>query len=360
MIGNELHIVGAPKPTLNQGAGRGTLPGFDKNETITGKVLRSYTNGMALLLIKGSHVRVRSHVSLTPGQAITLQVKSLSPAPILKFLGETSIPGRTPNMPVILSALKDNIWKLTMDAILPSDSSRKDFSKLLVLMKEMTQSEFKSPGPELLKLLVSKAGFNLEAKLKKALLTKNISKADLDKLLESDLKGILSKIIGQGKDGTGSLKRLLTAIKNFQLLNQNALGQCGKIYLPIPMQFPGGVISVGQLLLERVSRDDHQTENTSDDEDVHQATFLIDMSRLGPVRAEVMIRGKHVKGKILVTQEKTKGIIKNQIPFLMQTLSNRGFVVNYVECFVKDPDTVEASLLQEIIQAENNSICLVA
>jgi hypothetical protein len=209
-------------------------------------------------------------------------------------------------------------------------------------------------------LLLSKSGFNLEAKLKKAILEKNISKTDLNKLIESDLKGMLLKVLSQSKDGDGYLKRFLTAINNFQLLNQNGLEQAGKIYLPIPMMFPEGGINVGQLLLKRASWDDHSKEDVSQDEEVHQITFLLDLSRLGPVRAEIMIQGKHVKGKILVTEEKVKETIKRRLPSLMQMLSSREFVVNYLECFVKDPETVTAPLLQEIIHEENNSICLVA
>jgi hypothetical protein len=360
VIGNDLHIIGAARHTLKKGAGKGMLPRFNQNETVAGSVLRSHTSGAALLLIKGSQVHVRSHVPLTPGRVVLLKVKSLSPIPVLKFLGETTPSARTQDMPVVLSALKGNIWQLTMDAILHSESGRQDLAKVLALMKEMIQGEFRNPGSNLLKLLISKSGLNLEAKLKKAILERNLPKTELQHLIESDLKGLLLKTVGLGKDGNGYLKRFLTAIKNFQLLNQNGFEQAGKVYLPIPMQFPDGCIHVGQLLLERSAGGDHSEEDGTGKEEVHQITFLLDMSRLGPMRAEIMTRGKHVKGNILVSTEKAKAIIKARLHSLVKTLSGRGLFINYLDCFVKAPEIVTAPLLNEIVQEENNSICLVA
>jgi flagellar hook-length control protein FliK len=360
LIGNDLHIVSRSLLSSNQNTGAGQIPKFHHNETVPGKVLRSYGNGSALILIKGRHVHVRSHVSLTPGSTITLQVKSLSPMPVLKLLGEASIPRKTPNMPVLLNALKENIWKLTMDAILQTHPGQNKHAKLLELMKDMTYRVFQNPTSDLLKLLVSKAGFNLESKLKKALSENRISKSELDILLNNDLKGLLLKAITQNEEGSGYLKRLLAVIKNFQLFNQGSLEQGGKIFIPIPMQFPEGIVSIGQLLIEQVLYDENSAEKHVRNEEAYQATFFLNMSCLGPMRAEVLIRGNRVTGSLFVVERQTKEIIEDRIPVLVETLTSKGFVVNDVGCHIQDIETVTEPLLMGIIQEDGNSICLVA
>lgn len=360
MMENNLQIIGPPRHAFNRSSGGSFQPRFHENETITGKVLKSI-NDSALLLIKGRQVNVKSQVPLTNGSTITLKVKSLSPVPVLKMLGEKITDGKALNIPVILSALKENIWKLAMDVILHSNQGDKDLTRLLHLIEEAVISESKNPTPELLKLLVSKAGYSLESKLKKAILENNVSKAYLNQLVENDLKGMLLKIIGKNKDNNGTLKRCLSSIENFQILNKDGLKGSGKIFIPIPVQFSDGVFNIGQLLIEQVPWREYFTgEEAPDDEEAYKTTFYLNLSRLGPVRSEVMICRKHVKGIILVEKRKAQKIIKEQIPFFIETLSSRGFDVNCIECFLKDHETVSSPLLPEIIEGENNFICLTA
>ncbi len=95
MIGTDLQIAGQAKLTGKQFGESETLPKFNSNEILVCKVLQSKAKGMALLLIKGRSVQVRSQIALTPGETIALQVKQLSPTLELRFLTTTPVPTKT-------------------------------------------------------------------------------------------------------------------------------------------------------------------------------------------------------------------------------------------------------------------------
>jgi len=358
MIETDLQILSKAANTFKQDTGLETRPGFQKNETVIGKVLRSYASGSALLSIKGEKVHVRTHVPLMQGTNVALQVKNLSPVTTLKLLGETSAGLQSRNLPAILSAIKENIWAVTMDSVLHSNLDKEEKTRILKLLRTITASVYKKPSSDLLKSLISMSGLNLEAKIKKAI-NKNISTSDVLKLIESDLKGLLSKLIGQGTQGSNQLKKLWATLENIQVLNQDGLEQVRKIFFPIPMQLPDGIFSVGQLLLELPQWDENQTADKNQNGDVLKATFLLEMSLLGPIRAEFILREKTVEGMFLVAEKQTKRILEKNLGSFMDVLNDKGFSISHVGCFLKNPETVAQALLKEMGNEENSSICLI-
>ena len=358
MIETDLQILSKAANTLKQDTGLETRPGFQKNETVIGKVLRSYASGSALLSIKGDKVHVRTHVPLMQGTNVALQVKNLSPVTTLKLLGETPAGLQSRNLPAILSAIKGNIWAATMDSVLHSNLDKEEKSRILELLRSITASVYKKPSSDLLKSLISMSGLNLEAKIKKAI-NINISTSDMLKLIESDLKGLLSKLIGQGTQGSNQLKKLWATLENIQVLNQDGLERVRKIFFPIPMQLPDGIFSMGQLLLELPEWDENQTADKNQNGDVLKATFLLEMSLLGPIRAEFILREKTVEGMFLVAEKQTKRILEKNLGSLMDILNDKGFSISHVGCFLKNPETVTQALLKEMGNEENSSICLI-
>ncbi len=337
-----------------------SIPKFYKNENVQGKLLRFEPGGIALVLIKGKKLRVKTDLSLRPGTVINLKVEKLAPVPTLKYMGIAHTDPQKINISVILSAIKENLWRLTAENIKYLNLSGKEKSMLNEFMRELTLKIFLKSAPELLKSIINKAGFNWEPKLVKALSQQAIPRDSLDRLIENDLKGILIRLLARGKKGNIHLKRLHMALKNIQLLNRQGLQQDGKIFLPIPIQFPGGFFTIGQLLLQLPTWEQNSTQSKRDNDHIYKATFLIDLSRLGPVRAEFVMRGKEIEGLFLITEKKAKVLLEDNMASFISILKDRGFSIKHIKCFLKDSDTINKSLVKENFQEENNSLCLVA
>lgn len=358
MINIDPEIIFKPVRAAERGTKNETRLLLHRHEKIVGTVLKSDAPGQALVFLKGQKVYVRTHVPLTEGSQVMLQVKSTAPAPILQFLGEAPPGGRALTLSEMLSAIKGNIWKMTMDATLRSNAGPEEKNSILALLEKVTTRLDNMPSPGKLSAFVHMSGLSLEAKIKKALLNGD-AEADMRKLIEHDLKGLLSKLVGRGMAGRGHLKKLLDVIEKIQLLNQEGLEQGGKIYLPLPMQLPGGFFSVVELLLHMLPADEEETDDRANRGHGFKATILLEMSRLGPIRAEFVVRGERVEGMFMVANAKAKNVLEKNLFAFTDNLNDRGFSIKHVGCFLKDPEMVSRPLLKEIVPEEESALCLV-
>ena len=184
--------------------------------------------------------------------------------------------------------------------------------------------------------------------------------ASLDKLMQGDLKGLVSRLVALNEKKGTPLKRFVSGIKNIQLLNHPGLEQDRKIFIPIPIQFPDGLFTLGQLLIHLGQKEKNGSTRKKIDENPFRITFLLELSNLGPLRADLSIKGKEIRGTFLITKEEIKFFIKNNIPSLINKLKGKGFTVSSIECHLKDHEIVKQSLVEEIIHQEGNAISLVA
>jgi hypothetical protein len=157
-----------------------------------------------------------------------------------------------------------------------------------------------------------------------------------------------------------SLKRLVSTLENLQILNHLGLNQGRKIFLPVPMQFPGGLFTAGQLLIQLPNERKHETENKKVGKDVSRITFLLELSILGPLRADLTIHDRSIEGRFLLTNEEAKSRVEGAIHFLIDRLVESGFSVTFLECYVKEPEIVTESLISEIIPDEGGTLNLFA
>jgi len=332
-----------------------------KNEVVEGNVLQSFSSGNVLLLIKGRRVMAKTYVPLREGKILSLKVEETVPIPTLKLLGVKFTGSDAINISIILSAIKENLWRSTFENIHHYGLSKEALSPFRELIHYLSMGLFLKSTPELLWELIDKSGLNWEAKLRKVLLEKKIGGAiTLDKLIQRDLKGLTSRFLALKEEGGGFLKKFVSVIKNIQLLNQLGLEQDRKIFLPIPMQFPDGLFTLGQLLIHLPQKEKDSDTRKRIDKNLFRITFLLELSNLGPLRTDLTVHGKEIKGRFLITKEEGILLIKNNIPFLINKLKDNGFTVCSIECHLKDPEIVKQSLIREIIQEEGNTISLVA
>ena len=331
-----------------------------KNEIVTGKVLRSFSLSQSLLIIKGKKVIAGTRVPLREGMMLSLKVEEVSPNIILKLL-DTNINSRgAVNTSKILSAIKENLWKSLCEGLNYDPLFGSDIKPFRQLMNDLSQRLFLKPDPDLLRKIIENSGFCWEAKLKKLFLRKTTGKQSISKLATGDLKGLGSKILSLMEGKQVLLKRFLSTIENIQLLNHMGLEQDRKLFIPIPIQFPDGYFTVGQLLIQlnQKKKEDHEEERTKNG--LLKISFLLELSNLGSLRSDLTIKEKEIYGKFTLVKEEAKLIIQENLPTFIDTLQKKGFFVLQMECQVRSPEIVTQSLVKEIIKEEGCTISLVA
>jgi len=297
-------------------------PKLVENEIVKGKVLESFSSKNVLLLIKGKRIMAKTHMPLREGSVISLKVEEVHPNPVFKLLGTINENIETINTSMILTGLKKNMWKTIIEnidhCILPNND-KKLFKELI---DDISKNLFLKPNPDLLRELIDKSGIGWEAKLRELITSKtNYSKTNINELITGDLKGLGSKIISLMEGQNDLFKSFVSTIKNFQLLNQLGLEQERKIFIPIPFQFPDGLFTTGQLLIHLHEKKD--SDGKEKDKDFFRISFLLEMSNLGPLRADLVVRQKQINGRFLIVEEEAKNIIEKQLPSLIKTLEER-------------------------------------
>lgn len=337
-----------------------SLPTLTNNEIIEGRVLKAYPSGQFLISIKGKNVMALSNIPLKRGSVLPLKVEKISSVPVLKILGDDKRDIKAFNIPLILSAIKENLWESLFDSLNNKTSPKGGASLLKGLMNHVTMEIFSEPSQEILRVLINKSGFRWEWKLKKAALQKNIGRDSIEKLTETDLKGMASKFLSLDGKKDILLKKLLSTISNIQLLNQQGFERERKIFLPIPIQLPDGLFTVGQLLLYMPEKEDDRHAKQKIHDKSFSITFLLTMSKLGPLRADLYIKGNEICGNFIVTSEKSQQIIENNLPAFVDSIKDKGFTVSTMECHLRNPEEVKKSPIREIFYKEANTISLIA
>lgn len=335
-------------------------PKLVENEIVKGKVLRSFSLNNVLLLIKGKEIMAKTHMPLREGSVISLKVEDVHPNPVLKLLGIVNENIETINTSIILTGLKKNLWKTIIENIDHCKIPENDKKLFKGLIDDISKNLFLKPNPDLLRELVDKSGIGWEAKLREIVTSKtNYSKININELIISDLKGFGTKILSLLEGQNDFFERFVSTIKNIQLLNQLGLEQERKIFIPIPFQFPDGLFPIGQLLIQINENKKKDGNGKVKSKDFFKISFLLEMSNIGPLRADLVVRQKQIHGRFLIVEEKAKFIIEKQLPSLIKTLEQKGFVIPNFECHIKKPVEIKDTLIKEIIHKENHNISLV-
>ena len=345
----------ASKISLQPGTSNQSVLALSKHEIVEGRVLKSLCSGKALLAIKGRQALAQSSIPLTEGSVLSLKVEETGPLPILKLVGVRAADTEAVNSALIMSAVKENLWKSIFEGIQSYGLSRESVSRFQELLDALSSRLFSKSTPELLSLLIDKSGIMWEAKIKKAVTHQRIGTDAFNEIINGDLKGLTSKMLtAKGKEA-GLLQRLVSTLENLQILNHLGLEHSRKIFLPVPMQLPGGLFTIGQLLIQLPHR--RQDERVSKDvgKDSARITFLLELSNLGPLRADLTIHEHRIEGSFLLTNEEAKSLVEEAIPNLIQRLVESGFSVTFLECRLKEPEIVTESLIREIIPDEPSS-----
>ncbi|MEJ2656876.1 MAG: flagellar hook-length control protein FliK [Desulfobacterales bacterium] len=213
---------------------------------------------------------------------------------------------------------------------------------------------------DILAEFIDKSGLRWETKLKELLTLKTYRHADIKRLLTGDIKGLLSKFIASNISENDPFSRLVSLIKNVQLLNHFGFEQDGKIFIPLPLPLADGYFTVGQLLIQLDQYKNKEPRKKTRENGLFRISFLLELSNLGPVRADLAVRDKQITGRFLTIKEETKYVIEKNLPSFIEAFKKRGFSIFHLECHIREPKQVGDSLIREIIRKESCNISLIA
>ncbi len=334
------------------------LPEFHEKEIVNVKVLKSFSSKDVLLLIKGRRVMASTPMPLKEGMSLSLQLEKSLPIPTFKLLEVNQTQSVELNTSVIVSALKDNLWKAIIGQVNAHDHIKGSGERFIKLMNDLSQRIYTEPALDLFKILLDKCGLSWERKLRNMVILNRFDKEHLNKLIEGDLKALASELIAL-QEAPEWAEKFVSVIKQLQLLNHIGLQQGRKIFLPIPMYFADGSFSLGQLLISLNEKKDEE-ESTQIENYPVRITFLLELSKLGPLRVDLVIRGKEISGRFLSADEASQILLKEHLQVFIQKLTEKGFSVNQMECLQKESEILQDPLINEIIPMETCSIRLVA
>ena len=339
----------------------GESPGFTENEIVRGKVLKVIDSETAILLINGRSFTARTQIPLKAGDILALKVNELLPVPILRTMGIQYARPEVPNISVILSALKENLWKSVFGKINNGEGPVTERTLWSQIIEDLPRELLDEGRPESLVKMIDRSGIFWEAKLKKVSEQKSVDGKQIRQLIESDLKGLLSKLISKTEGENIQAVRLLSAIKDMQILDRMGIEQDQKIFIPLPVQLPDGHFIVIQLLFQLPLKEEGDSEKSAGDGQPLKISVLLELSRIGPVRADFTVKEKRIDGMFRVASQDTLKLVESAIPLFVENLEDKGFTVRHIGCLLIEPEIVSQPLVREIIQGTDlNNIDMVA
>ncbi|MCF6248230.1 MAG: flagellar hook-length control protein FliK [Desulfobacula sp.] len=351
MIGG-IHISSSELVIQKDGLKKNNLASLSKNQLIVAKVMKSLPHGKALLQIGGQVVLVRTNLLLETGEEVQLRVQEKNDDIVLKLIAPVQ---KTTSHQV------SSLVRFFSKNDLLSDLSKLDIPAIKKLMHEMALKSEISDS-QFLPKLIEKSGLQFEKKIEQILQQslsgtgiKSDTKTKLKIALNQDLKGIvLNELTATGREAavTKTMTSFLETMENFQQLNHQG-SETGRHLLPFPVFSESG-FRFGQLLIDTGGNKPFDEKKT---DKVIQISFLLDMSNLGPLRADFSILKKAITGKFLLADQKTAAYIKSKIPDLRQRLAKIDYELKSIECDTAKIEELEQNcLLESLAKSHDNNV----
>jgi len=345
------------------------LSGLENNRMVQARVLQVLPPDQARLLINGQKISVNTRVPLHAGEEIHLKVQAQKDGYILRLTGPPLSGGTVkPDLllqffsrPDVLSTLFKTDQPLVSDILekLALQSSRRDDTFLprlmdkggLLLEKKLAAVLQQQDPASANRVTVSQMqGGQVMGQQGQVLSEHQVAKL-LDSVMAEDFKGVVLKQAlsqGTGTEAKSSgAAGLLQTLESLQLLNTQS-GESGRYILPFPVLADAG-FTLGQLLVD-VGED----TDTAPEKKMVRVSLLLDMSRLGPVRADVSILDKAVTGRFLLENEDTCAFVASMVPVLKKQMADIDFQLLQMDCQVAAPADIAPNCLMETLFTGND------
>lgn len=344
-----VHISSSEMVISKDGSKKSSLPQFIKNQIVKAKVVGLTSDGRAQLSVNGKIVTAKTAMMLTPGEEVQLKVMQDKDAVILKLIG----PGKQITSNHISSVLKF----ISKSDALPDISSNR-FPRLTELLTQISIQSDKADDNFLPRLL-EKSGLLLEKNIAQIVQSDKAPldiKSSMNAIANQDVKGnMLKEIFNAGSNRADAIKAVVTfteTLESFQALNHQS-ADSGRYILPFPV-FSDSAFRFGQLLIDTGNAG---KASDKDQDRVINISFLLDMSRLGPLRADFSIFKQDISGRFLLCDQDTCSYMESLIPGLVNQLSDREYHVRQIHCSVAEKEEIKASnLIETLLENSNDQV----
>jgi len=344
-----IHISSSEVIIKNEEKGKtGPLLSAKKDQIIDAKVLKVMSQGKIQLLVQGQNLVAKTSLLLTEGELLTLKVVQEKGALVLKLEGPLKpVTAQQLSSLVSLFAQKDRYLDLT----------KIDIAQFKKLIDSIALKSGK-PDHGFLPKLLEKGGFLWETKVADLLLGKSLQTMEKDPgiMIKQDLKGTAMNLLNLSEvQSGGNLKTVFDfteTIEKFQILNhQNS--ESGRYLLPFPV-FADESFSFGQLLIDK---GDKQEKGGKKQQKVVNISLLLNMTKLGPLRADFSIFKKAISGIFKLSDQKASDYLRALIPELKKRLEKLEYKVQQISCKVAQKDEVDqASLVESLFKKNDDQV----
>ncbi len=339
-----------------------TLPesGIKSGQTVEAKVLDVTSQNRVQLLVGGQKLTVSTQLPLARGMEIPMKVVRSQDGIVLK-------PVLTPSAPVSTGPAESGIDSIR-GPVIDSTSLAKIFQGLStlsqtrepilndILMGLSLKSDVRDD--QFLPQIIKNMGLSFEKKLAAGLENASDKKAVahvIKQLAGQDLKAAsLSLSTAESDPGKASVfKHIADALDNFAQLNVKS-GDSGqnqdgtRFLLPFPVWRENG-FDFGQLMVDMGKAGTANTEKK-----MLSISFLLNMSALGPLRADFSILDKTIAGRFLLENQATCDYLTPKISDLRQRLSGIGYQAGNIDCQVARPEQIAPASLMLSMKASDN------
>jgi hypothetical protein len=337
-------------------ANKQSLPEFKNSQIIKAKILQLLPNGKTRILVNNQKIVAKTAMLLKPGEEVQLKVISQQDATILKLINPLNQMTTKQIASLVSLFVKNNSTPDLSNINDIKNTSNSKVDRIREILYEISLKSDKSDKTFLPKL-IAKSGITYENKIANVLsdsIPAKSIKVILNSLLKQDFKGIIFQELltsnAQNLRTAETMKvasAFLETIENFQLLNHQS-SDSGRFLLPFPV-FSESAFSFGQLLIDT---GDKNKSKKQDGNKVINISFLLNMSKLGPLKADFSILKKEITGRFLLVDDDTCEYVRSMIDELKVRLEKIEYHALNIECQTAKKEEIQpGTFIETLIQA---------
>jgi len=317
-----------PRPALSLSASVAAV--LHEGRVVAGEVIQSQSGGSVLVAIGNLRVPARAQVALEPGQRFLATVESTGDVVVLRILSDAKASAVSPLLDALRAILPGErpigatLSKLV--GLLRSLGAGERGAESRALLSQLAEHVFEpgSKGAQLTSLL-QRSGSGLEAALLAAALRRGAPDAGD---VRADLKArlLLARASSPHAALTEALSKALRSIESEQVLNlaREAGSEPRSVSVPFPDPgLEGALWTTAWLTFHGFDEGDDAGDEESGENDL-RVRVDVELAKLGPLRADIGLRGGRLTARILTVDERARDLLRGALPSLLEALSSTG------------------------------------
>ncbi|MEM7306698.1 MAG: hypothetical protein AAF682_08510 [Planctomycetota bacterium] len=310
-----------------------------EGRVLAGEVLRSMSGGGVLIGIGRHRVPAHTDVRLDPGQRFLFQVERSAGRILLRVLGDDS-GGEAPFLRLLRAVIGQDrpVGELLQELLVRARAEQArpgaGPEQLGRLLADVEGHLFRAgAGGEELRALLQSLGGRYEAALLTAAL-RGGAPGELLAALTRDLKGQLLAALRDLPEGPlrEAVARALAGIEAEQLLNLARAHSGDPQVWSFPLADADGWTTAHLLIPPREEPDERRRGESDAEPDAETQRFVlgVSFSRMGPVRADLLLSPDALRVRLTVTRAELAERIERDLPALIERLGDGRRAVHVV------------------------------